>query len=169
MSYKVKCIFKLMTISIIIFFTSACNTSLPLKETDDNSAQIAKTITDNISVDATLSLPTQEQSETITIITIDEMDEKTFIENLDIDTLNTVAKKIQELTDEIVKKQAETPESVIKGEWVTDFRNSEQYQYVLDFGVKAIKPMYYILYKSEQAGLYEYILSSAMNDIIGFL
>lgn len=133
--------------------------------TKDVPAQIEGSENNNTPADVVPSLP--QQKEDRIIIAVDEMDEETFIEDFDTDMLTTVAEKLQEVTDEIVRKQTADPESVIRGEWVTDFRNSEQYHYVINQGVKAIKPMYYILYKSDQAGLYEYIISSAIYDIIG--
>jgi hypothetical protein len=137
-----------MLISSLII--SACNTSSSLQRTED--------------IDYSLS----EQKKDRIVITIEEMDEETFREDLDTDILTTVAEKLQEVTDEIVRKQAADPESVLRGDWVTDYSNSEQYHYVINQGVKAVKPMYYILYKSNQAGLYEFIISSAIYDIIGY-
>lgn len=168
MSFKRKCIIILSIALITLLTISSCNNSLSsdLRETEDFSSHIESTEHNNISTDIAPSLPNQEKERII--ITVDELDEETFIEHLDIDILTTVAEKLQEVTDEIVRKQAADPESVIKGEWVTDFRNSEQYQYVIDQGVKVVKPLYYILYKSNQAGLYEYIISSAIYDIIGY-
>lgn len=160
--YKAKCI---LFIILNLFFISACNTSSSLQMTKDVPAQIEGSENNNTPADVVPSLP--QQKEDRIIIAVDEMDEETFIEDFDTDMLTTVAEKLQEVTDEIVRKQTADPESVIRGEWVTDFRNSEQYHYVINQGVKAIKPMYYILYKSDQAGLYEYIISSAIYDIIG--
>jgi hypothetical protein len=148
------------------FIISACNTSSSLQRTEDVSAQIESTENNNTSTDIDYTLPEQEKDRII--ITAEEMDEETFIEDLDIDILTTVAEKLQEVTDEIVRKQAADPESVLRGDWVTDYSNSEQYHYVINQGVKAVKPMYYILYKSNQAGLYEFIISSAIYDIIGY-
>jgi hypothetical protein len=157
MLFKKKCItLSIMLISALI--VSACNTSSSLQRTEDVSSQIE--------TDIDCSLPEQEKNRII--ITVEEMDEETFIEQLDTDILTTVAEKLQEVTDEIGRKQAADPESVLRGDWVTDYSNSEQYHYVINLGVKAVKPMYYILYKSNQAGLYEYIISSAIYDIIGY-
>lgn len=95
-----------------------------------------------------------------------KISESEFIEDLDSDILTTVAKELQSLTKEIAKKQDENPEYVLRGEWV-NFSHSKQYLSVLDIGIKAVKPLYYILYKSNEAGLYEYLISSAINDITG--
>lgn len=95
-----------------------------------------------------------------------KISESEFIEDLDSDILTDVAKELQSLTKEISKKQDENPEYVLRGEWV-NFSHSKQYLSVLDFGIKAVKPLYYILYKSNEAGLYEYLISSAINDITG--
>ena len=93
-----------------------------------------------------------------------KISESEFIEDLDSDILANVAKELQSLTTEITKKQDENPEYVLRGEWV-NFSHSKQYLSVLDLGIKAVKPLYYILYKSNEAGLYEYLISSAINDI----
>jgi hypothetical protein len=166
MLYKKKCIIILSITLISPLIISACNTSSSLQRTEDVSSQIESTENNNTSTDIDYSLPEQEKDRII--ITVEEMDEETFIEQLDTDILTTVAEKLQEVTDEIGRKQAADPESVLRGDWVTDYSNSEQYHYVINQGVKAVKPMYYILYKSNQAGLYEYIISSAIYDIIGY-
>jgi hypothetical protein len=153
----------MLTSSFIIF---ACNTSSSLQRTEDVTSQIESTENNNTSTDIDYSL--SEQKKDRIVITVEEMDEETFREDLDTDILTTVAEKLQEVTDEIVRKQAADPESVLRGDWVTDYSNSEQYHYVINQGVKAVKPMYYILYKSNQAGLYEFIISSAIYDIIGY-
>lgn len=98
-------------------------------------------------------------------ITGEELEEDIFLENLDIDLLEIIAEQFQSLVGEIDAHQYEDPESVLRGDWITDYRDSIQYNYIVDLGIEAVKPMYYILYKSEQAGLYEYIICSAINDI----
>lgn len=137
-----------------------------MQGTEDVSSQIESTENNNTSTADVPSLPKQEKDRII--ITIDEMDEENFIEHLDTDILTTVAEKLQEEVDEIVRKEAADPGAAFRSEWVLDFRISEQYHYVINQGVKAVKPMYYILYKSNQAGLYEYLISAAIYEIIGY-
>lgn len=108
----------------------------------------------------------ENNGKTWTPITGQEVSESSFIEDLNSDILTSVAENLQSLTEEIAKKQAENPDYVLRGEWV-NFSHSKQYLSVLDLGIKAVKPLYYILCKSNEAGLYEYLISSAINDIIG--
>jgi hypothetical protein len=153
-----------LTVSCVI----GCGTSSDQTATETETEQFLELndVSSQMETDIDYALPEQEKERII--ITVEEMDEETFIEQLDTDMLTTVAEKLQEVTDEIVRKQAADPESVLRGDWVTDYSNSEQYHYVINQGVKAVKPMYYILYKSNQAGLYEFIISSAIYDIIGY-
>ncbi|MBN1458195.1 MAG: hypothetical protein JXA57_01575 [Armatimonadetes bacterium] len=79
--------------------------------------------------------------------------------------LETIAAKIQSVVQMIQEKERADPEYVLQGRWNQDFRESAEYQYVLELGPKAVKPAYYIIYKSEYAGLYEYMIASAIDDI----
>jgi hypothetical protein len=96
------------------------------------------------------------------------IEEELFIENLDVSVLETIAGEIQALVEEIGEKERADPDYVLKGRWNQDFRRSEQYRAVLGLGLKAVKPAYYIIYKSDRAGLYEYILASAVDEITGY-
>lgn len=96
------------------------------------------------------------------------IDEELFVETLDIPVLEMIAGEIQSLVTEIQEKERADPDYVLKGRWNQDFRRSEQYRAVLGLGLKAVKPAYYIIYKSDRAGLYEYILASAVDEITGY-
>lgn len=101
-------------------------------------------------------------------ISIEPLNEDIYIKDLDFQLMETIAIKIQALVIELNEKEKADPEYVLQGKWNEDFRSSEQYTFVLDMGLRAIKPVYYIIYKSEFQGLYEYILASAIDDIIGY-
>jgi len=94
--------------------------------------------------------------------------EKDFIDDLDISVLERIASEIQSLVAEIGEKEKADPDFVLQGKWNEYFRSSEQYNVVLDLGLKAVKPAYYIIYKSPLSGLYEYILASAIDEITGY-
>jgi len=94
--------------------------------------------------------------------------EEDFIENLDTGVLERIASEIQSLVAEIGEKERADPNFVLQGKWNEYFRSSEQYKLVLELGLKAVKPAYYIIYKSPQSGLYEYILASAIDKITGY-
>lgn len=42
------------------------------------------------------------------------------------------------------------------------------YQNVLDMGAAAMKPLYLIIYKSPNTGLYEYICAMALDELSGY-
>ena len=97
-----------------------------------------------------------------------EIEENIFIENLDEEILIEITESIGDLVKEIVEKEKSDPQFVMNGKWNETFRNSEEYYSVVRLGLKAIKPIHYILYKSGSSGLYEYILCSAINDIVKY-
>ncbi len=96
------------------------------------------------------------------------IDEAQFVRNLDTSALQMIAEEIQSLLAEIEEKERADPQYVFEGRWNQDFRASEHYHAVLGLGLAAIKPAYYIIYKSEYAGLYEYILASAIDELSGY-
>jgi len=96
------------------------------------------------------------------------IDEAQFVRNLDTSALQMIAEEIQSLLAEIEEKERADPQYIFEGRWNQDFRASEQYHAVLGLGLAAIKPAYYIIYKSEYAGLYEYILASAIDELSGY-
>ena len=73
---------------------------------------------------------------------------------------------LRPLLDEIAIKEKEDPNFIIEGKWFDYFKNDERYLNVLELEDKALKPLYFIIYKSENQGLYEYICSFAMYDIL---
>jgi hypothetical protein len=113
------------------------------------------------------TMPPEEVTKDWHEITGETLPEEVFADNLDINTLEFVAAQIQTLTDNIAKEQREDPESVLRGDWV-NFNSSTEYRAVLEVGLPAVKPLYFILYKSQKAGLYEYIICCAINDITGY-
>lgn len=137
----------------------SCNKKTPVEHT--KASQVRSTA-DNLEI---LQDTCDKSPKSWHEITGEEIEEDIFLENLDVDMLETIAQQFQSLVSDIEAHQFEDPESVLRAEWINDYKNSIQYNYVVDLGIKAVKPMYYILYKCEQAGLYEYIICSAINDI----
>ncbi len=101
-------------------------------------------------------------------ITVDGVDEALFWKDVDISTMEEIALELQTLAEEIVEKQREDPDSVLRGDWMPDIKKSARYEKVLGMGKRAMKPLYAIIYKSEQQGLYEYICSMALEKLSGY-
>lgn len=101
-------------------------------------------------------------------ITKDGVDEDKLIENIDTDTLESIADKLQGLCTKIDQKGEEDEEYWLRGEWYDDALKSEEYAYVVSLKEKAMKPLFLILYKSENAGMYEWICAKALEEISGY-
>ncbi len=93
------------------------------------------------------------------------LDEEKLIENIDETALEEIATLLQELTSEIEVKEREEPEFAMSAGWFTYTLDSEQFKKVIDMGYKAAKPLYLIIYKSDNQGLFEYICAMALNEI----
>lgn len=100
-------------------------------------------------------------------ITEEGVDEALFWEHLDIEMLEAVAFELQTLVDEEAEAERENPELVITEGFVRVF-DSERYKKVLGLGEAAMKPLYWIIYKSSEAGLYEYICARALAELSGY-
>ena len=85
------------------------------------------------------------------------IDEEKLVENIDEATLEEIAALLQELTSEIEIKEREDPVFAMSAGWFTYTLESDQYQKVVNMGDKAAKPLYLIIYKSPNQGLFEYI------------
>lgn len=99
-------------------------------------------------------------------ITQNGVDEELFLKNMDIDVLKRVATNLQSAMDEELKEERENPEILITEGWTRIF-NKKQYKEVISIGKPAMKPLYWILYKSENNGEYEYICAMALQEISG--
>ena len=93
------------------------------------------------------------------------IDEDAFVSDLDSAKLEEIASKLQKLVTDISAKQEQDPDSVLRGDWTNDVVNSDEYQSVLSLSQHALKPLYYIIYKSKNQGLYEYICAMALEKI----
>jgi hypothetical protein len=159
---------------LIVVNLAACNTKTLGKSPQDSTKTQIPEQTDS----PKLKSPEPEQNPVLQTETLRKtpwhqsswvpVDEDQFLEDLDIANLEMIARDIQSLVAEIQEKERADPDYVLQGKWNEDFRSSEQYCAVLELGLGAVKPAYYIIYKSPQSGLYEYILASAIDEITGY-
>ena len=101
-------------------------------------------------------------------VTENGVDETLLIKNIDKKVLTYVAKQLQNLCDEIGEKGRKVKYYWLTGQWYNDVIYSKQYNGVLLLGKKAMKPLFLIIYKSKQAGMYEWVCSKALDKISGF-
>ena len=100
-------------------------------------------------------------------ITENGVDEEALWKNVDQDILEYVATELQALVADEEKAERENQELVLMEGWVRVFE-SERYHNVVNMGEKAMKPLYWIIYKSPNAGMYEYICATALYEISGY-
>lgn len=100
-------------------------------------------------------------------ITVDGVNEELLLENIDEEILKTIATELQTLVNEEAEEERKNPEIVITEGWTRVFKN-DRYKKVLDLGPVAMKPLYFILYKSSAAGQYEYICAQALYELSGY-
>ena len=100
-------------------------------------------------------------------ITPDGVNEELLIKNVDEELLTQIATELQTLVKEEKEEERENPEIVITEGWTRVFK-SERYKKVLNMRESAMKPLYLILYKSPNAGMYEYICANALYELSGY-
>ena len=61
--------------------------------------------------------------------------------------------------------EAEDPAFTLEGKWYPFMFDSNAYKEVVALGEKAMLPLFWILYKSPNAGLYEYTCASALAEL----
>ena len=101
-------------------------------------------------------------------ITKDGVNEEELLNNIDIKVLENVATLLQELDKNITENEEESPEYVLRGNWLKEVVDSKQYKKVISMGSSAMKPLYLIIYKSSSQGRYEYICALALEELSGF-
>lgn len=122
----------------------------------------------NLQENTTANRIESNQNITWNEITKDGVDEQELLNNVDMDVLEEVADLLQTLDKEIAEKESISPEYVLRGDWVKDVIESEQYSKVISKGTEAMKPLYWIIYKSDNQGRYEYICALALDELSGF-
>lgn len=153
-----------------MIFLSACNHSgvenieSKMTQNAEESKQVdSRLSTENDKTQAIIENEPLDWSE----ITENGVDEELFLKNLDADVLETVAAELQILVEETIKEEQENPEIVLTEGFVRAFR-SERYHRVLELGDSAMKPLYWIIYKSSNTGMYEYICAMALYELSGY-
>lgn len=98
-------------------------------------------------------------------ITENGVDEDIVFQNLDIGVLEEIAEKLQNRVKEAEIAEAEDPTFTLEGKWYPFMFDSNAYKEVVALGEKAMLPLFWILYKSPNAGLYEYTCASALAEL----
>lgn len=129
---------------------------------------LGKKIYDNVIEEETIIDENHEESEIRwDEITEDGVNEEMLFENVDIELLTQIATELQSAVTEETEDERKNPEIVITEGWTRIF-DKEQYKKVLNMGKSAMKPLYLILYKSPNAGEYEYLCAKILYDLSGF-
>lgn len=161
-----------IVITIILFSITGCNNrqtegDLTTESQQENTTTI---MGNNQNIEENTTTNTIESNENVTWkeITKDGVDEQELLNNIDMDTLEKIADLLQTLDKEIAEQESISPEYVLRGDWVKDVMESEQYKEVISMGNKAMKPLYWIIFKSTNEGRYEYICALALDELSGF-
>ncbi|MCI8391272.1 MAG: hypothetical protein HFI35_11470 [Roseburia sp.] len=158
-----KKITSMIGIIIFLFLITSCNH----KDVEDISADTTQQVEET----KNQHIESQEIIETDSLcwpeITEDGVNEELYLEHLDAEVLEAVATKLRSLVEEEVEAERENPEIVITEGWTRVF-DSQQYNEVLNMGESAMKPLYWIIYKSPNAGMYEYICAAALYELSGY-
>ena len=116
----------------------------------------------------------EENNPTITTqkITWDEItengvDEELLLQNIDIDVLNEVGSELQTLVNEAYEEERAHPEIIFTEGWAR-ILEYDRFKKVVDIGEPAMKPLYLIIYKSPNRGVYEYLCAYALYQISGY-
>lgn len=142
---------------VTLFFITGCNHS----KTDENLKKDNQQKNTNNMIESNQNITWKE-------ITKDGVDEQELFNNINMDVLKEIADHFQALDKEIAEKESVSPEYVLRGDWIKDVIESEQYKKVISMGNKAMKPLYWIIYKSNTQGRYEYICALALDELSGF-
>lgn len=85
-------------------------------------------------------------------------------ESIDTETLETIAAELQAMCDEVIEEEQQNPEIMFTEGFPRVFEK-ERYKKVIGMCDIAMKPLYLIIYKSENSGMYEYICARALYDL----
>lgn len=106
------------------------------------------------------------QSITWEEITTDGVNEELLLKNVDEAVLTEIATELQTLVEEAKAEERANPEIVITEGW-TRVWEYERYKKVLNIGSPAMKLLYLIIYKSPNAGEYEYLCAKILYELSG--
>ena len=94
-------------------------------------------------------------------ISSEGVDEELLLKNMDSKSLEKVNKEL----DLVLENR--TDEALLSS-GISDITNDENYKQIIAMGKYAEKPLYYLIYKSKDAGLKEYICAYALSEISGY-
>lgn len=148
-----KIIFTILLCSVLTIVLTSCG------KTKKEFAVDGKSDVDNSIITETNEIKWNE-------ITNNGVDEEKLLQNVDEEILKEVAKSLQELITEETEEEKENPNILITEGWTRIFKK-DKYKKIVNIGNSAVKPLFYILYKSNDNGLYEYACAIALEDITG--
>ena len=100
-------------------------------------------------------------------ITEEGVDDAAFDAALDQTMVETVAEKLQTAVEKEAADEEANPALVLTEGWTRIFDFAE-YRDVLALGKEAMPALYWIVYKSEQNGLYEFVCANALYELSGY-
>lgn len=100
-------------------------------------------------------------------ITKNGVNEELLIQNIDIDVLNEIGNELQTLVNEAYEEERANPEIIFTEGWAR-ILEYDRFKKVVDIGDSAMKPLYLIIYKSQNRGVYEYLCAYALYKISGY-
>ena len=93
--------------------------------------------------------------------------QKDFINDNNVDVLNKIGNELQTLVNEAYEEERANPEIIFTEGWAR-ILEYDRFKKVVDIGVPAMKPLYLIIYKSQNRGVYEYLCAYALYQISGY-
>lgn len=165
--------FILCLCAVILLSTTGCNNRgteerLTAEQQENTAGTIDTAESSQTAQESTAGTAEDNQTVTWEEITKDGVDEQELLNNINTDVLEEIAALFQALDQEIMEKESVSPEYVLRGGWAKDVIESEQYNTVISMGNEAMKPLYWIIYKSDNQGRYEYICALALDELSGF-
>lgn len=100
-------------------------------------------------------------------ITANGVNEELLLQNIDIDVLNEIGSELQTLVNEAYEEERANPEIIVTEGWAR-ILEYDRFKKVVDIGIPAMKPLYLIIYKSQNRGVYEYLCAYALYQISGY-
>lgn len=144
-----------LVVGVLILGITGCEDNISQEEKNNSNINKSPTLNENDDVFSWNE------------ITVHGVDEQLLINNIDINMLETIAFELQNLVAEEMAEEKEDPQIVITEGWYRIFKKA-RYKKIIDIGQPAMKPLYFIIYKSDNSGAYEYVCAKALYDLSGF-
>lgn len=100
-------------------------------------------------------------------ITENGVNEELLLKNININILNEIGNELQTLVNEAYEEERANPEIIVTEGWAR-ILEYERFKKLVDIGDSAMKPLYLIIYKSQNRGVYEYLCAYALYKISGY-